>query len=81
MELLMASPGHRANIMDGSFREVGIGVSDAPEKAYYWVQDFGYGGSFTPVPPAPSPAPTPAPDGGGSTGRATNPRMGVPRLP
>ena len=31
MRLWMNSPGHRANILNGSFREIGIGVAyDAP---------------------------------------------------
>jgi uncharacterized protein YkwD len=40
----MGSPGHRANILDRSFREIGLGVSlgspDGPDGATY-VHDFG----------------------------------------
>jgi uncharacterized protein YkwD len=40
----MRSPGHRANILDPSFREIGLGVSlgspDGPDGATY-VHDFG----------------------------------------
>ena len=37
----LRSPGHRANIVNASFRRVGVGcVVDARGK-YWWVQDFG----------------------------------------
>ncbi len=39
MDAWMNSPGHRANILNCSFTEIGVGVanSDGP----YWTQDFG----------------------------------------
>jgi uncharacterized protein YkwD len=48
MRLWMNSPGHRANILNGSFREIGIGVVyDAPVRgggspAGTYATDFGY---------------------------------------
>jgi uncharacterized protein YkwD len=49
MEGWMSSPGHRANILNGTFRELGVGhfweAGDAFPGPYgyghYWVQDFG----------------------------------------
>ncbi len=47
MEMWMNSPGHRANILNASFREVGIGLAyDAPiasgvQPACTWATDFG----------------------------------------
>lgn len=35
----MASTGHRRNILNCSFRSIGIGFAS---NGYYWVQDFGY---------------------------------------
>ncbi|HEY0604071.1 MAG TPA: CAP domain-containing protein [Herpetosiphonaceae bacterium] len=39
----MASPGHRANILNCRLRNVGIGFGENGGSAYgtYWVQDFG----------------------------------------
>ncbi|MEU3413652.1 CAP domain-containing protein [Streptomyces sp. NPDC006658] len=34
----MASPGHRANILDCGFREIGVGLA---QPGSYWTQDFG----------------------------------------
>ncbi|MEU6478189.1 CAP domain-containing protein [Streptomyces sp. NPDC047017] len=34
----MASPGHRANILDCSFKEIGVGLA---QPGSYWTQDFG----------------------------------------
>jgi uncharacterized protein YkwD len=47
MELWMNSDGHRANILDTGFREIGIGYARA-DSAYqhYWVQDFSAGASY-----------------------------------
>ena len=33
----MKSPGHKANIMNGSFTHIGVGLSDS---GYYWTQQF-----------------------------------------
>lgn len=39
----MRSPGHRANILNRSFREIGVGTAAQKKSRYrrYWVQDFG----------------------------------------
>jgi len=39
----MNSPGHRANILNGAFAELGVGVATNAASTYgvYWVQDFG----------------------------------------
>ncbi len=37
----MHSPGHRQNIMDCRFREMGIGLAFGGGRESYWVQDFG----------------------------------------
>ena len=39
----MASPGHRANILNARFKEIGVGLVYRPGSRYryYWVQDFG----------------------------------------
>ncbi|MFF8592397.1 CAP domain-containing protein [Streptomyces sp. NPDC015220] len=34
----MASPGHKANILDCAFKEIGVGVAQPGD---YWTQDFG----------------------------------------
>ena len=39
-ELLMASEGHRKNILDPDFTEVGIGVRPGPRGTVYVVQEF-----------------------------------------
>jgi uncharacterized protein YkwD len=37
----MASPGHRANILDCGFRAIGVGLAHASDGTAYWTQDFG----------------------------------------
>jgi len=39
----MNSPGHRANILNQRFTEIGFGYANAPNSSYrhYWVQVFG----------------------------------------
>ena len=39
-EGLMNSPGHRANILNGQFRRVGIGVLDGGIYGKMFVQEF-----------------------------------------
>jgi cysteine-rich secretory family protein len=60
----MGSPGHRANILNPKFKEIGIAVIYRPGACYdyYWTQDFGARSTQTilPVPPI-SPTPTPVP--------------------
>lgn len=57
----MNSPGHRANILDPSFQNTGIGVAYGGAYGTYWVQDFGASSGSPPPPPAPTPTPTPTP--------------------
>ncbi len=38
----MNSPTHAANIMEGSYKTVGIAVYQAPNGNWYWAQEFGY---------------------------------------
>ena len=40
----MNSPGHRANIMNPSYRHVGLGMATSAPGSPYWTQNFGYGG-------------------------------------
>ncbi len=37
----MASDGHRANILNPDFTELGVGVRSGGQYGYYWVQEFG----------------------------------------
>lgn len=37
----MNSPGHRANILRCSFKEIGIGIAKGGSYGIYWVQNFG----------------------------------------
>lgn len=37
----MESPGHRANILDGRFTELGVGIRSGGTYGLYWVQEFG----------------------------------------
>jgi uncharacterized protein YkwD len=43
MDAWMHSPGHRANILNCQFTEIGVGVSSRAGSPYriYWTQDFG----------------------------------------
>ncbi|WP_405733346.1 CAP domain-containing protein [Streptomyces sp. NBC_01537] len=34
----MSSPGHKANILNCAFKEIGVGLA---QDGYYWTQDFG----------------------------------------
>jgi len=56
MDAWMNSPGHRANILNGSYKVIGIGVAAAANGLLYWTQDFGTvddSGTTTPPPPPP----------------------------
>ena len=60
----MNSPGHRANILNGEFEQVGIGLFQSG-RTYYWVQIFYTGSNPSPSQnplrsPPPAPAPIPA---------------------
>lgn len=39
-DALMKSPGHRANILNGDFNCVGVGVIQAKDQTYYFTQNF-----------------------------------------
>lgn len=41
MEAWMASPGHRANILDCAYRAIGVGVATGGSYGTYWTQAFG----------------------------------------
>jgi uncharacterized protein YkwD len=67
MTAWMNSPGHRANILNGSFTVMGIGVGITSRGVYYWTTDFGYEADAgtvpvgtSPIPPAPAPPAPPA---------------------
>lgn len=38
----MASPTHKANIMDAGFKTCGISIYPADNSQWYWAQEFGY---------------------------------------
>lgn len=81
------SPGHRANLLNASFTELGVGyeylANDTGSVNYnrYWTQLFGSGDTnpasnlpATPT-PSPSPAPSPAPASDDLTGTAANDQL------
>jgi uncharacterized protein YkwD len=37
----MNSPGHKANILNSSFREIGVGMAKGGSYGVYWTQEFG----------------------------------------
>ncbi len=41
MESWMNSPGHRANILNCSFKDLGVGMAKGGPYGIYWTQDFG----------------------------------------
>lgn len=41
VEAWMLSPGHRANILDEDFTEIGVAVRFGGDYQVYWVQEFG----------------------------------------
>ena len=70
LEAWKRSSSHNAVMLEASFREVGIArvYVDGSRYGYYWVTNFGYGGTIraataapTPTPTAPAPAPPPPP--------------------
>ncbi len=58
----MASPGHRASLLEPRFSVVGMAVVRTPNGRYYATQDFAQprSGPTPALPPAPPPAPAPA---------------------
>jgi serralysin len=79
------SPGHRANLLNASFTELGVGydylANDTGSVNYrhYWTQLFGSGdtnpASYLPT-PTPSPSPSPAPSPSPSPAPSSNPLTG-----
>jgi len=45
----MASSGHRANILNESYWETGVGYREDPSHGHWWVQDFGRRSGAYPV--------------------------------
>ena len=45
----MRSSGHRANILNGDYRETGVGYRAGPSHGHRWVQDFGRRRGIYPV--------------------------------
>lgn len=41
MDGWMNSPGHRANILNCAFKDIGVGVAKGSDGRLYWTQDFG----------------------------------------
>lgn len=41
----MASPGHKANLLNTAYTHVGVGRASASNGVDYWTQDFGRGGT------------------------------------
>ena len=58
----LASPGHRANILEPSATHIGIGVATSADGAPYYTQNFASYPSGSGPAPAPAPAPEPAPE-------------------
>jgi uncharacterized protein YkwD len=56
MTAWMNSPGHRANILDPGFTEIGVSVKANPDGVLYFTQEFG-----NPITPTPPPPPNPTP--------------------
>lgn len=54
----MASPGHRANILNPAFTEIGVGSAIGGTYGIYWSQEFGARRGFVPPPAAPVDAAT-----------------------
>ncbi len=65
----MQSPGHRANILDPRFTDIGVGAAQDSSGRWWWTEDFAQASGApapvaddTPAPAAdPEPAPAPAP--------------------
>jgi uncharacterized protein YkwD len=59
-DLWKGSPGHNSNMLNASYRVMGIARDDTPGSGYgwYWTNDFG---GYQPATPAPTPSPTPSP--------------------
>ncbi len=60
MEAWMNSPGHRANILNPDFCDIGVGYAEGGNFRHYWTQNFGCGAD-TPSTPTPTPTSTATP--------------------
>jgi uncharacterized protein YkwD len=40
MQSWMSSPGHRANILNRSYRRIGVSAYSAPDGTVFWTQQF-----------------------------------------
>lgn len=45
MDAWMNSPGHRSNLLNPAFDQVGLGRASGPAGMTYWTQDFGWRGT------------------------------------
>jgi uncharacterized protein YkwD len=68
MDAWMNSAGHRANILNGQYAVMGVGVGITARGIYYWTVDFGGTADAgtvpvgsSPTPPAPTTSPPPPP--------------------
>lgn len=52
----MNSAGHRDNILNSSFRDIGIAHTTGGSYGHWWTQDFGASDNSAPPPAAPAPA-------------------------
>ncbi len=64
----MRSPGHRANILDEAFVEIGIAAKRGGEYGIYWVQEFG-----RPITGSPEPTSAKPGEGGSAEDSAPEP--------
>lgn len=73
MEAWMNSSGHRANILNATFCDIGVGYAYAPTSTYdhYWTQNFGRKAGVTTC-PTPSNPPWPGTDALNSIGWVTS---------
>src|SRR6187431_1933724 len=83
-EKFMASPGHRANVLDGRFTHGGVGAAAADNKMFQgYVQNTRMYTELFLQPPgaAPAPAPAPSSSGGGGSGGGVAPSSPVAAAP
>lgn len=71
---LMASAGHRANILDSRFSVVGIGVVKAPDGRFFITQDFLQPAGAPRAATAPKAAPAPRPAAPAASRSAATPK-------
>jgi hypothetical protein len=61
MAAWMSSQGHRDNLLNASYRHIGVGLAVRPNGQLVWVQNFGSSTTQVGMTPTPTPAPTFAP--------------------